>query len=196
MNKNQNILRIVIVVLSFLLQILSYSYFFFIKFEGFRLALSVLFKIIFFLWLSISIILLTVRIIKFQNWRNIKNLIVLLIGITAFCVYLFAPRIVDENTFQSPVKIRCCYEGTMNTSRLYFRENGNFEDTNIGFFANVSRLEGTYTQKNDTLFLSFTKGESRLLGDTLVVKDSILYKIQSDTLALTYYYLGKCKGLN
>jgi len=196
MNKNQKILRTIIILLAVLIFSLSNLYFLLIKFEGFWLALSGSLEILLFIGLLIAILLFIVRIIKYPQWRNKFNSITLGIALIFFCIYFLPFSLVNENTLQSPVKIRACYEGTMNTSILFFRENGKFEDFNIGFFAYVHTLAGSYTQKNDTLFLNFEKGVSHLLGDTLVIQDSILYKVQNDTLAFTYYYLGKCKGLN
>jgi hypothetical protein len=105
----------------------------------------------------------------------------------------FSPMQVNENTFRSPVKIRACYQGTMNTSRLYLRENGNFEDFNIGFFAYVHYYSGTWKQSGDTLMLSFKNKEPHYLGEKLIIKNELLYKIQGDTLSATYYYLGECR---
>ena len=197
MNKNQKTLRVIIIVLVVLNLSLANSFFLLVKFTGLWLALSGLMEILFFIWLFFASILLIIRTIKYLNWRNKSNYFTLGVFGVFLSICLFMPvRIVNENTLQSPVKIRACYEGTMNTSRLYFREDRKFEDFNIGFFGYVHSISGTYTQKNDTLFLNFIKGYSRSLGDTLVVKDSVLYKIQNDTLAKTYYYLDKCKGLN
>jgi hypothetical protein len=92
--------------------------------------------------------------------------------------------------------MRACYEGTMNTSHLYFRENGSFEDFNIGWFAFVHYSNGTWKQDGDTLFLNFKGEKSRLLGEKIIIKDDILYKIQRDTLIPTHYFFGYCKGLN
>ena len=196
MKKNQKILRTIIIVLAILILCLANSYFLFVKLTGFWLALSGLLEIIFFVCLFIAFILLVIKIIKYSQWRDKFNYFALGIALTFFCIYFFTPRMVNENTLQSPVKIRACYEGTVNTSILYFRENGKFEAFNIGFFAYVHNCKGTYAQKNDTLLLNFSKENPYILGDTLVIKDSILYKVQGDTLVQTFYYLGKCKGLN
>ena len=190
MNKNQKILRTIIIIMLILNFLLANSYYLLVKFDGFWLALSGLFEMISFIWLIIAIILLIVRIIKFPLWRKLSNYLFLGVSILYLLYIFFIPyNLIDKNTFQSPVKIKCCYEGTMNTSTLYFRENGEFEDFTIGFFGYVDAEKGIYTQKNDTLFLNFTKGGNRLLSDTIIMKDSVLYKLQDDTLAQTFYYL-------
>jgi hypothetical protein len=106
------------------------------------------------------------------------------------------PVLVDEETLQSKIKIRACYEGTVNTSRLFLRENGKFEDFNIGFFALVRYTNGTWNQTADTIFLKYKKEKPKNLYDTLVIKDETIYAIQNDSLVYSYYYLGECKGLN
>ena len=102
----------------------------------------------------------------------------------------------NENTFQSPVKMRACYEGTMNSSHLYFRESGSFEDFNIGWFAFVHYSKGTWIQHGDTLLLHFEGEKPKPLGEKIIIKDDYLYKLEADTLQPTYYYMGNCKGLN
>jgi hypothetical protein len=197
MNKNQKVLRTTIIVTIISCFFFDNSYFLWVKFDGMWLALSGALWLISFSWLIIATTLLVIRIARYSAWRKLSGYLFLGFSILYLLCVLFIPfRPVNENTFQSPVKISCCYEGTMNTSWLYFRENSRFEDYNIGFFARVHTLKGTYTQKSDTLFLSFAKGKPRLLGDTLVIRDSVVYKVQGDTLAHTFYYLGRCKGLN
>ncbi len=97
---------------------------------------------------------------------------------------------MNENTFQSPVKIKARYEGTMNTSRLFLRENGTFEDFNIGWFAYVHYYEGTWKQNKDTFYLQFKYNQKpNLLDNVLIIKGDNIYKIQADTIVPTYYYI-------
>lgn len=102
----------------------------------------------------------------------------------------------NENTLQSKVILRACYEGTLNTSRLFFRENGTFEDFNLGFLGHVNYSSGQYEMKNDTLYLTITTGESNLLGSTLLLHKNSLLVVEADSLRDSRYYLGHCKGLN
>ncbi len=84
----------------------------------------------------------------------------------------------------------------MNSSRLFLRENGTFEDFNIGWFGVVYHIKGKWSQDNDTIYLQFDGDKSALLDEKNIIKDGRLYKIKSDTLITTHYYLGDCKGLN
>jgi len=192
MNKKQSVLRTIIIVLVISKIVLSNLFFLLEKIDGYWLIFSVLLEVVCFIWLFIAVVLLIIRTIRYSQWRNKINYFIFGIALVFLCAGWFFPpvRIINENTFQSPVKIRACYGEIM--SRLYFRENGTFDSSSSSFFG-YNAVKGTYIQKNDTLFLDFLKGESRLLGDTLVIKDSVLYKVQNDTLVFTFYYLGECR---
>lgn len=124
------------------------------------------------------------------------NKLLALISVLLIASTFFNRFSASENTLQSKVVIRACYEGTMNTSRLFFRENGTFEDFNIGFLGHVSYLSGRYEKKSDTLLLTIKPGESDLLGPTLLLHKNRLLVVEADSLRDTRYYLGHCKGLN
>ncbi|MBO6558815.1 MAG: lipocalin family protein, partial [Pseudomonadales bacterium] len=91
---------------------------------------------------------------------------------------------------------RACYEGTMNTSYLSFRKDGTFDDYNIGFFAYARYINGTWTQKGDTLELKYSEEKLDILGDKLVFINGKIFSIKADSLIDTRYYLGFCNGLN
>jgi hypothetical protein len=134
--------------------------------------------------------------IRDSAWRKVSNFLTVLAIPIAVIISGFDTLTADENTFQSDVKIRACYEGTMNTSRLYFRENGEFEDFNIGFFAHVNYVSGTWKMDADTILLTIKSGQHNLLKDKMIIKDNFLYTVEPDTIKPTFYYLGQCKGLN
>jgi hypothetical protein len=136
------------------------------------------------------------RVIRNSEWRGVSNILTILAIPTAVVISSFDSLTADENTFQSDVKIRACYEGTMNTSRLYFRENGEFEDFNIGFFAHVNYVSGTWKMNGDTILLTIKSGKHKLLNDKIMIMDNSLYTVEQDTVKPTFYYLGQCKGLN
>jgi hypothetical protein len=196
MDRKQKLIRLKITISAILLWLTANLYYFWIKVAGGILILTGLIELACFLTVVIGTTILTVRIIRRSDWRNFKNYIT--IGVTVLVIIALNIRQLEpnEDTFQSPVKMRACYEGTMNTSHLYFRENGSFEDFNIGWFAFVHYSNGTWKQDGDTLFLNFKGEKSRLLGEKIIIKDDILYKIQRDTLIPTHYFFGYCKGLN
>lgn len=53
-----------------------------------------------------------------------------------------------------------------------------------------------YFIDEDTLLLNFNTEIPRNLDDTLVIKDEYLFRLKSDSLISTNFYLGYCKGLN
>jgi hypothetical protein len=176
--------------------LLSNLYFFLVKIGGFIFLFEGLIQLILFICVTIWTGVLIYRIIRNEEWRRPSNFLTILAIPIVIYISGFHNLTADENTLQSKVKIRACYEGTMNTSRLYFRENGEFEDFNIGFFAHVYYISGTWKMDGDTIRLTIKSGQSNLLKDKMVVKDNLLYAVEQDTIKPTFYYLGECKGLN
>jgi hypothetical protein len=195
MNKQLR-LRLQILLGLALMFLLSNIYFFLIKIGGLVFLIEGLIQLTLFLGLTIWTVTLVWRIVRNSEWRRLANYLT----ITAIPFVIIASGFdfltANENTLQSDVRIRACYEGTMNTSRLYLRENGEFEDFNIGFFAYVNYVCGTWRMNGDTIHLTITSGHHNLLKQRMIIKDNFLYAIEQDTLKPTFYYLGQCKGLN
>ena len=196
MNEKQGKIRLIIILSLIILSVSSNLLFVWIKMAGSALFWSGIIQIICFFSFLISFIILIVRIIKFKKWRNTINFFTIGFTIIIFVVLNIEQFNVNENTFQSDVIFRACREGTIDTSELFFREDGTFEDFNIGWFAYVYYTNGTWKQIGDTLFLDFEGEMSGLLGNKILIKDDYLYKIHTDTLIPTHYYLGYCKRLN
>ena len=151
MNRKQQGLRLVIIVPLFIFWLGVNSYYFLVRKAGSLLSIATTVEVICLLIMIVASFILTIKIFKVRNWRNKKNYFTLG-SVCLALISLYVPQLhANENTFQSPIKIRACYEGTMNTSHLYFRENGVFEDFNIGWFAFVSYRHGTWKQDGDTL---------------------------------------------
>ena len=196
MDKKQRRLRLRIIIPAIILWLTANLYYFWIKISGAIFLLTGLIELMCFLTVIIATIVLIFRLIRQPDWRNTKNYLTF-----GFIIFVFSalniPQLKpNEDTLQSPVKIRACYEGTMNTSHLYLRENGSFEDFNIGWFALVHYYKGNWDQRRDTLYLEFEGEKPVLLGEKIIIKDDLLYTLKGDALAPTYYYLGHCKGLN
>jgi hypothetical protein len=190
-NKQRRI-RILAVTSALILWLVENLYYFWVKIGGGIFLLTGTIELVCILTMVIAALILIWKIIKYIEWKHSSNFVIL-----ALLILLNLPGLeFNENTFQSKVKLRACYEGTMNTSRLFFRENGTFEDFNIGWFAFVHYTSGTWQQSGDTLYLNFSGEKPNLLEEKILIKENNLYKIVNDSLAPTFYYLGYCKGLN
>ena len=192
----QRKIRIIIIVSIIVLYLIANLYYFLVKSNGLLLPLSGLLQLISGLTALIALIILVIHMVRKPEYRNALNYLTIIAVIIVITALRIPALRANENTFQSPVKIRACYEGTMNTSRLFLRENGTFEDFNIGFFGVVYHIKGKWTQTGDTISLQFDGNKSRLLDNKIIIKEGSLYKINADTLFPTHYYLGHCKGLN
>lgn len=193
---NQSRLRLKILLGLFVFFLLSNLSFFLVKVGGMILSVAGTIELITFIFVTIWFAKLISRIIKNSEWRNPANVLTVLTIPTAIILSGFYGLKADENTFQSEVKIRACYEGTMNTSTLYFRENGEFEDFNIGFFAHVNYVRGSWKMDGDTLVLTIESGQHNLLKERMIIKDNLLYAIEKGVIKPTFYHIGRCKGIN
>ncbi len=108
----------------------------------------------------------------------------------------FNPLKIDIEKSYGQVIFRACYEGTQNQATFFLREGGTFDIHWTGVFFYDKFFTGTYIKNEDTILMNFDKEIPRLLGDTLIIKDENLYRVKSDTMIQTYFYLGYCKGLN
>ena len=75
-----------------------------------------------------------IKIYKFRTELKLKALIPFFIyGITILLVFV-SPSWLYADNYLSKIKYRGCYEGTINTGTIYFRESGEFEYRHVGFF--------------------------------------------------------------
>jgi hypothetical protein len=195
MDKQLKIRLKILPVLLFLI-LLPNLFYFLVKTGGFIFLIEGFIQLLLFIWVAIWTVILLWRIIRKPEWRKQQNFLTILSIPFAILISGYDKLKADENTFQSKVKIKACYEGTMNTSRLYFRENGTFEDYNIGFLAYVSYVSGTWKMNGDTILLTIKSGQNNLLKDKMLIRNKSLYAVEKDTIKPTFYYSGECKGLN
>jgi len=107
-----------------------------------------------FISISIKIIIALVVIIKQKKNLSLKLFIPCIIYVIAIGDGVFNPFNINAEKFQSKVLIRACYEGTMNTATIKFRENKTFEFQAVGWFAISDFYQGTWKSEGDTLYLS------------------------------------------
>lgn len=109
---------------------------------------------------------------------------------------LFNPLKINLDKIYGQVVFRACYEGTQNQATLKLRKNGKFDIHWTGVFFSDDFYTGNYRRNGDTILLNFKTEVPGKLNDTLVIKEDYLYRLKSDTLISTHFYLGQCKGLN
>ena len=187
-----------IAIISFVILILTKNlYYQCIKIGGNIFLITGLVEIISASLFAIFTFLIFLNLYLYKEWRTKTNVLIAFLPIALLLSLSIGGIKMNENTFQSPVKMKARYEGTMNTSRLFLRENGTFEDFNIGWFAYVHYYEGTWKQNKDTLFLRFKYNQKpNLLDNVLIIKGDNIYKIQADTLVPTYYYFENSGTVN
>lgn len=187
-----------IAIISFVILILTKNlYYQWIKIGGNIFLITGLVEFISVSLFAIFTFLIFLNLYLYKEWRTKTNVLIAFLLIALLLSLNIGGIQMNENTFQSPIKIKARYEGTMNTSRLFLRENGTFEDFNIGWFAYVHYYEGTWKQNKDTLFLRFKNNQKpNLLDNVLIVKGDNIYKIQADTLVPIYYYIENNENMH
>ena len=108
----------------------------------------------------------------------------------------YNPLKIDLDSIYGKTVFRACYEGTQNQATFKLRDNGKFDIHWTGAFFSDNFYTGKYTLNGDTLFMNFNTIIPGKLDDTLIIKHGYLCKLESDTLVSTFFYLGRCKGLN
>ena len=135
-------------------------------------------------------------LIRFKKLRTLKSLIPIIIYLFAVIESILNPFNFSSENFQSKIKFRACYEGTMNTAIIKFRENNRFDFSWGGFMGYANYYKGTWELKSDTLIMNYKNEKPKRLNDTLFINKDYFYQIKSDSLIDTRFYLGYCKGLN
>jgi len=192
--EKQWILRLAIVIGSLGLFLSRNLYFYYIKFPGWTLTLTLFLELLLYLSALIGVIILFIRFVRREKWRNKANYISLGIVVLIFLNFNFGWFRADRDTFQSKVIEYACYEGVVYQANLMLRENGTFECFDVGFFAHLGYSDGLWNKKGDTLFLSFTNEFTTLLSDTTLIKNGYLHPVKKDSIGRGAFFLGPCKG--
>ncbi|MGB6036696.1 MAG: hypothetical protein WBG42_10555 [Cryomorphaceae bacterium] len=152
--------------------------------------------LILFFWISVKVLKEIVRLIKNRktvNFRSFTAIGILLIGLIHG---IFNPLNIDLEKIYGDVTFRACYEGTMNQATFKLRDDGDFDIHWTGAFFYDEYFTGNYVRRDDSLFMHYDNKVPRWLGDTLIVRDDYLYRLKSDSVLTTHFYLGYCQGLN
>jgi hypothetical protein len=144
--------------------------------------------------------LLSTSLTVFKNGRNLNLKLVAPTSIYLVTLVLLwtNPSFLNADSYQAQIEYRGCYEGTMNTAVIYFRESGGFEYKHVGFFGITSFTKGNWTQRGDTLIINYSDTPSEFVGSRLLLTDYRFIKIEGDSLQTGRFgfYRGYCKGLN
>ncbi len=109
------------------------------------------------------------------------------------------PVFLNAEFFQSKVKYRGCYEGTMNTGTILFRESGKFEYRHTGFFGITSFYNGTWAQSGDTLIINYRSEVPEFVGEKMLLTEDWFVKMAPDNpsdIDRLFFYRGFCRGAN
>ena len=137
-----------------------------------------------------------------RNWRilSFKSVLPTIIVTVTLAYTLLSPLRLDSEALESKVVLRACFEGTLNSAYILFREDNSFELNWIGVLFYDDWFYGTYKQKDDTLLLKYKTEKPYRFGDTLINNGQSLitinkFKVDSNQYFVPFY-LGYCKGLN
>lgn len=146
-------------------------------------------------WVFIKIIVELVRILKNIKFFRLIDYVPFIILVCTLTGALLLPFDSLFKFYQSPIVFRACREGTQNQQTFYLKANSEFEIRSTSIIY-INYFMGKYRRKQDTIFLKYSGERFKILSDTLIVRNNLIYNAHKDTLEPTYFYLGYCKGLN
>jgi len=149
-----------------------------------------------FFWILTKIVIEIIRIIKIRKEVSFKIFMPILVLIIGIADGMYNPLKIDLDSVYGKTVFRACYEGTQNQATFKLRDNGKFDIHWTGVFFSDNFYTGKYSMNGDTILMNFYTEIPRMLGDTLIINEEFLYRLKSDTLTTTHFYLGYCKGLN
>ena len=151
---------------------------------------------ILFFWILAKIVIEIIRIIKVRSELSFKVFIPILVLVIGIADGMYNPFKIDLDSIYGKTVFRACYEGTQNQATFKLKDSGKFEIHSTGAFFSDNFYTGKYSMNGDTILMDYDAEIPRIFGDTLIIKGQNLYRLKSDTLITTHFYLGYCKGLN
>jgi hypothetical protein len=148
------------------------------------------------IWILLKVFKEIIRIIRHRQAQKAKSFAALGILLLGLIDGIFNPLNINLEKIYGDVTFRACYEGTMNQATFKLRDGGDFDLHWTGVFFYDEYFTGNYVMRADSIFMHFDNKIPRWLGDTLIVRDDYLYRLKSDSILTTHFYLGYCKGLN
>lgn len=97
----------------------------------------------------------------------------------------------DGTTLKGEIVLKAYREGTQSQDVLYLSNNGEYEVHSSGAFFYDNRVKGKYKKSIDTLFLYNVSEKNRLLSDTMLMKEGVLYRIMNDSICQSHFKLIK-----
>jgi hypothetical protein len=180
--------KLLMVLFMFLIVLLFKMKFLLLKIGGFVIITLLPVLIMFSIIVIFQLFFIAKEVVdEWNTKKNIKSIISLI-----FVFFLLASIMIpyfrtDENFLQSKVQIKGIRKSTMNLSIILFRENGSFENVNIGWYGYVKYLKGNWKEIGDTIIIIEQKDTPVLLVPKNLIKHKSVYKIENDTLYPTYY---------
>ncbi|NOQ72423.1 MAG: hypothetical protein GQ574_10505 [Crocinitomix sp.] len=91
--------------------------------------------------------------------------------------------------------LHACYEGTQNTAKLNFRNNGEFDIYWSTAFGN-SLYQGTYTEMDNIYLLKYDGERAENFGNEILLSNGLLIPQDTSIHRGCTFYLGDCRGAN
>lgn len=123
-------------------------------------------------------------------------------SITIYVIILLSFHFSPYNSseiFRSPVVEEACYEGTVNTSSISFREDKSFELWQTAFIGlKITTGKYSYSKQKDTLYLIFSDSKPENVSDRYYDSANAYYPINpsNGNPKTINFYKGRCRRLN
>ncbi|MEO1051278.1 MAG: hypothetical protein AAFX87_11655 [Bacteroidota bacterium] len=186
-----------LIILCVLFIIARFTHYYWVRLSGVLDLIAFLLSLVLLLTIFILLVAVLVNIVIKKRF-TLQTLAAITLSILLYYSLFINPRPFTAEYYQSPIKYRGCFEGTMNTGIIYFRESGGFEYRHVGFMGSYSFITGSWTQHGDTLTIQYNGEMPEFVGDTLLITDFFYVDVKDGVLDLKnrHFYRGYCKGAN
>ena len=179
---------------STLLIALIFTKYYWQQIAGFVLPIVGTFIFLLTTFVVVKVVFTLIFVFKQRKNLSFKTMSPSIIYALALILVVLNPQTFHAEHYQSAIKYRGCYEGTVNTGVIKFRVDGTFEYQHVGVFAISTFEKGIWTQSGDTLIINI----SHEYFDRFILTGDGFIKIQGDSTLdeRIRFYRGYCKGLN
>ncbi|WP_295791649.1 hypothetical protein [Mucilaginibacter sp.] len=140
--------------------------------------LTAFFMLVVFICIVVFFIKSVRRVVKKRKQLTFSIAMPALIYTTTMLLCYFLP---NSESLKSEVVIAAYYKGTQNQADLRFRKNHTFDLHWSATFGYNEWFTGTYTQRRDTLFLTYADTTNKRIGKVILKKDGELVTLDKRT---------------
>ena len=125
-----------------------------------------------------------------------------ILSLTICLTFFFQCSSFPRSFKKKKILLTACYEGTMNSNRIYLFEDSSYYSNSVGLLGFQINYKGTFYRANDTLYITATQNKSKEITHTKMIVDNknqqlIHFYYTGDSIHFSMvHYFGPCRGEN